>query len=193
MYTMLHTFLSISNGDDSSFWPCLVSVVHLSGCPFLDAVFVDDMQLYSPKNRSLVAWLIHFHRRMGRPWWVSAFAFASNDLKHMMVIQTMRRKENRRVNKFVWWLRFLRVCVCVMTLISSWLFDGFTLFTSDEFMPFAFSGNVFVRWSVAHFRRNLVPIMPLLLWFRCWVWFASLQSWTHVYTISFCLEETQPL
>ena len=44
-----------------------------------------------------------------------------------------------------------------------------------------------------HFRRNLVPIMSLLLWFIYWVWFDSLQSWTHAYTISFCLEETQPL
>jgi hypothetical protein len=38
---------------DSSFWPCLVSVVHLPGGPFPDAVFVDDMQFYSPKMEFL--------------------------------------------------------------------------------------------------------------------------------------------
>jgi hypothetical protein len=84
---------------------------------------------------------------MGRPLWVSAFAFASNDLKHMMVIQMMGRK-------------YISSHLIVESIS---LFDGFALFISDEFIPFAFSGNVFVQWRMTHFRRNLVPIMSLLL------------------------------
>jgi hypothetical protein len=49
---------------------------------------------------------------MGRSLWVSALAFASNDLEHLMVIETMRRKDIS--SHFI--------------VESISLFDGFALF-----------------------------------------------------------------
>jgi hypothetical protein len=53
-----------------------------------------------------------FHRRMGRSLWVSALAFASNDLEYLMMIETMGRKNIS--SHFI-----------VESII---LFDGFALF-----------------------------------------------------------------